>query len=381
MFLIKKIILDNNNIMKNKFNRYLKKGGANAAAPANAPPGNAPANAPPGNAAAPAGANANPGANIPPMVKNGIDKGFDMAVKAKQFGNNITGKTNRAMNSMSRGMGRISNKTAELAGKVDNEQANKYIIILAIAIGLILFIMFLKSIVSKYYKNLGRSPYLVEGTKSGKHAVIINQDEESINYIPINRSKNEDGMEFTYSFWILIRDLDITNPKFKHIFHKGGASSYPNRAPGVWLHPTTNTMRVYMNSTKKPLLSVDVPDIPLKKWVCVQLVLENEHKYLDEPRNVVREDKNHIMSIYINGGLKKVLRFDVNEDGIPKQNNGDVYINLWGGFDGYLSKLRYYTYALDYKEIEKVVKEGPANIVTEDTGEKPPYLDNNWWFN
>ena len=112
-------------------------------------------------------------------------------------------------------------------------------------------------------------------------------------------------------------------------------------------------MRVYMNSTKKPLLSVDVPDIPLKKWVCVQLVLENEHKYLDEPRNIVREDKNHIMSIYVNGGLKKVLRFDINDSGIPKQNNGDVYINLWGGFDGYLSKLRYYTYALDYKEIEK----------------------------
>ena len=376
--------------MKNKFNRYLKKGGANAAAPANSPLANSPVNAPANIAAPPPTAptaptaptsNANSGANIPPMVKTGIDTGFDMAAKTKQFGNNITSKTNRAMNSMSKGMGIISNKTAKLTGKVDNEQANKYIIILVIAIGLILFIMFLKSVVSKYYKNLGRSPYLVEGTKSGKHAVIINQDEESINYIPINRSKNEDGMEFTYSFWILIRDLDITNPKFKHIFHKGGASSYPNRAPGVWLHPTTNTMRVYMNSTEDPLLSVDVPDIPLKKWVCVQLVLENEHKYLDEPRNVIREDKNHIMSIYINGGLKKILRFDVNKDGIPKQNNGDVYINLWGGFDGYLSKLRYYTYALDYKEIEKVVKEGPANIVTEDTGEKPPYLDNNWWFN
>ena len=363
--------------MKTKFNKYFKKGGANA------PVGNSPtqtANAPPPAGNAPA---SNAGKNIPPMAKNAINKGFDMASQAKQLGNNMTGKTNRAMNTMAKGMGKISNKTAEIAGKVDNEQANKYLIILAIAVGLILFIVFLKGIVSRYYKNLGRSPYLVEGTKSGKHSVIINQDENSINYIPINRSKNEDGLEFTYSFWILIKDLDITNPKFKHIFHKGGASSYPNRAPGVWLHPTTNTLRVYMNSTNDPLLSVDVPDIPLKKWVCVQLVLENEHKYLDTPRNIVREDKNHVMSIYINGGLKKVLRFDTGENGsgIPKQNNGDVYINLWGGFDGYLSKLRYYSYALDYKEIEKVVKEGPANLVTEDTGEKPPYLDNNWWFN
>ena len=64
-----------------------------------------------------------------------------------------------------------------------------------------------------------------------------------------------------------------------------------------------------------------------------------------------------------------------------KQNNGDLWVNLFGGFDGYLSKLRYYDEALEYEEIQGIVKEGPSKIITADTGELPPYLDNDWWKN
>ena len=102
--------------MKTKFNKYIKKGGANAPAgnaptPApGAPAANATPQVPPPAANAPAG---NAGKNIPPIAKNAINKGFDMASKAKQFEDNMTGKTNRAMNSMARGMGKISNKTSE----------------------------------------------------------------------------------------------------------------------------------------------------------------------------------------------------------------------------------------------------------------------------
>ena len=67
-------------------------------------------------------------------------------------------------------------------------------------------------------------------------------------------------------------------------------------------------------------------------------------------------------------------------ESVPKQNFGDVWINMNGGFEGYLSRLQYFRYALDYKEIESIVKAGPSKDVCGDTGELPPYLDDNWWF-
>ena len=62
-----------------------------------------------------------------------------------------------------------------------------------------------------------------------------------------------------------------------------------------------------------------------------------------------------------------------------KQNNGNLWVNLFGGFDGYLSKLRYFNKSLEYDEIQDIVREGPSSVITADTGELPPYLDNSWW--
>ena len=45
----------------------------------------------------------------------------------------------------------------------------------------------------------------------------------------------------------------------------------PNRAPGVYLHSTKNTMRVYMNTYDDPLEYVDIENLPLRKWFnCVR---------------------------------------------------------------------------------------------------------------
>ena len=33
-----------------------------------------------------------------------------------------------------------------------------------------------------------------------------------------------------------------------------------------------------------------------------------------------------------------------------------------------------------YNEVENIVRGGPSEAVCGDTGEKPPYLDDNWWF-
>ena len=174
------------------------------------------------------------------------------------------------------------------------------------------------------------------------------------------RSDNQDaGAEFTYSVWFVIENLEYKYGEWKHMFHKGNKSSYPNRAPGVFIHPTKNSVRIYMNTITNVLEYVEVDNIPIKRWVHMGIVLNG--RYLD---------------IYINGYLRK--RHELS--GVVKQNFGDLWLNLFGGFEGYMCKMRYYRRAIEYNEVENIVRSGPSNEACGDTGEKPPYLDDNWWF-
>lgn len=379
--------------MKSKLNLRKLKGGAEPS-----PPGGNQAAAPGGNQTAAPGGNkppggnqgAAPGGNKPDTPPGGNKPDTPPGANANKQGNNknIGNKAKEAVNAtaakIKNTLGSASNSIKDYTdvGKLSNKVAqvgniNKYLIILFAGIALVGFMYLLRYIVIQYYNSVNKSPYLVSGTKSGKHTVVIYQDPDSINYIPINRSENEDGMEFTYSFWILIMDVSYRPGQWKHVFHKGGSTSYPNRAPGVWLHPTKNSIRVYMNTFNDPLEYVDVDNIPVKKWVCIQVVLQNINSHRDEPKDFIDKDRNHVIDIYVNGNVKKSKILD----SIPKQNNGNLWVNLFGGFDGYLSKLRYFNKSLKYEEIQEIVNEGPSTIITSDTGEMPPYLDNSWWKN
>jgi hypothetical protein len=229
-----------------------------------------------------------------------------------------------------------------------------------IIITLIVIFYVIRHLVRKYQDYSVNSPYIMDKTKNGKHALVISQDPESVNYIPIQRSEDrENGIEFTYDYWMLIENFDYKQGEWKHLFHKGNSSSYPNRAPGVWLHPTKNIMRVYMNTQDNILEYVDIDNLPLRKWIHVSLIL-----------------KNKSLDIYINGYLKSRKEFD----SLPKQNSGDFWINMFGGFEGYLSNIRYYSYAVDFTEIDNNIKKGPNSGTCIDTNEIPPYLDDNWWY-
>ena len=53
---------------------------------------------------------------------------------------------------------------------------------------------------------------------------------------------------------------------------------------------------------------------------------------------------------------------------------------MFGGFEGYISNIRYYTYAIDFNEMNAMIKQGPSANNCINTGDVPPYLDDNWWF-
>jgi hypothetical protein len=237
-------------------------------------------------------------------------------------------------------------------------------------IGLFMLLIMILKFIKVQVSNRGiESPWLIKDTHNGKLPMRIIQDpnDKSDDAIPLRRSLNEhQGLEFTYLFWVFVEDFTSKKScggagNWKHILHKGNPTSYPNRAPGIWFHPNTNTMRVYMNTyTNISSNYVDIPNIPINKWYHFGLI--------------VRENA---LDVYINGYLKKrvVLK------GIPRQNFGDVYISQNGGFDGFLSRMRYYDYAIKYSEIESHLRMGPSSKMPESMKQKPPYLTPYWWFN
>ena len=296
--------------------------------------------------------------------------------KGRGFFNEIKNTFKNTGSKVSSTLTGISNMSA-MSNIKDMSGYAKYAFYFIYAIVLIVIIVIVKNIIVFYYNYVEDSPYLIAGTKNANHSVVISQDPGSINYIPIKKSENQNGIEFTYMFWCFYNDKQDNLKDWKHIFHKGNSDSLPSRAPGVWFHPSNNAIRVYMNTNNKILDYTDILDIPVKKWFHCTIVVQNKISHMDNDDGLIYEEgKNHVLDIYINGKLKKNHMLK----GVPKQNDGDLWINSDGGYNGYLSKLKYYNRAIEFTELESIVNEGYAKVITSDTGEMPPFFNSQWWF-
>jgi Concanavalin A-like lectin/glucanases superfamily len=106
-----------------------------------------------------------------------------------------------------------------------------------------------------------------------------------------------------------------------------------------------------------------IPDIPLNKWL-----------------NVIIRCQNNTLDVYINGTITRSLQLS----SVPKQNYGDVYVGMNGGFDGYISNLWYYNYALGVAAIQGIVTWGPNTKMIGNNGmnlKDSNYLSLRWFFN
>jgi hypothetical protein len=195
-----------------------------------------------------------------------------------------------------------------------------------------------------WFFSPNQSPLLINGTIQANQTIVIPQDPSSNGAIPILRSQNQnDGIEFTWSVWIFIDDLKPLG-QYKHIFYKGNDNllsnglNYPNNAPGLYIAPNTNDLVVMMNTYTNINEEITIPDIPLNKWV-----------------NVIIRCQNITLDVYING----VITRSVEMSGVPKQNYGNVFVGMNGGFDGFISNLHYFNYALAVTAINNLVLAGP----------------------
>ena len=309
--------------------------------------------------------------------------------KTHQLKQNIQEKTQTLKKQTKTTVNRLLGRQVESTDtrKIKKEESNMLSIIIMTIILLSLiyaFYYYMNNIVLKKTKGI----YLLESTKDSKNALVISQNKEQVVNKIIKKSFNKPGgMEFTYSFWIVINNMDLVNKgKWKHVFHKGERNIVANgkldettsiMSPGVFVHPNNNAIRIYMNVSSNPpnlLEYLDITNIPLKKWVNITFTF-TEQKDTINPNN---NDKLHnCLDVYINGLLKTRKEFSI----LPTLNEGDVWINNFGGYDGFISKLKYYDSAIGVEEIHSLLKDCPSDKSCGLDADCPPYLSNKWWFN
>jgi hypothetical protein len=233
------------------------------------------------------------------------------------------------------------------------------------------FIILLRAGISliAYFLKPSPSPHLFTGMVDATQMIVYPQDPSSNGAVTIYRSVNAtDGIEFTWSTWIFINNLQTNAGIFKHIFSKGNSNVQqdgliqPNNAPGLYIAPDTNDLVVLMNTFNVINEEITIPDIPLNKWV-----------------NIIIRCQNTTLDVYINGTITRSIELT----GVPKQNYGDVYVAMNGGFNGYISNLWYYNYALGTAAIQNLVTKGPNTNMIGSTGmndTNADYLSLRWFF-
>ena len=227
-----------------------------------------------------------------------------------------------------------------------------------------------------WYFTPQNNPKLIDGMVDATQLLVIPQDPSAIGAVTIPRSDNAtDGIEFTWSVWIYIDNMTTNEGRYKCVFYKGNdytdnpdavagglGLNFPNNAPGLYIAPNTNDLVVFMNTFNVINEEITINDIPLNKWV-----------------NVIIRVQNTTMDVYVNGTITKSHQLH----GVPKQNYGDVYVGMNGGFAGNISNLWYYDHALGTSKKEKIASDGPNLTLKGDisiNATKTNYLSLRWFF-
>jgi hypothetical protein len=275
----------------------------------------------------------------------------------------------------------MSSNNSTISKNGNNKKGSGNMTLIIVALAIILVIFFIYSTIISYNNYKKYSPYLIEGIVDATVPKQIKANQM------LPSSDGQYGSEFSYSFWIFIKDTNFTNSSgtcssgskpLLHVFHKGsndfiasGAASgqstssyYPLlEMPGVWLYPNTNKLNIRFNTYNNVVETADVGNIPLNSWVNIVITLIGSS-----------------VDVYVNGNLKKRSKLS----GVPKINYGNLYVSNYGGFNGYMSKLRYYNYAVQSFQVDQIFTQGPSSqfdgSYSNGLSSPPPELSYNYWM-
>jgi hypothetical protein len=210
-------------------------------------------------------------------------------------------------------------------------------------------------------------------------AKVINQDPNQQNSITIYPSTNApSGLEFSYSCFLLLdnKNFQGSSKGLRHVFHKGSPVYKPLMCPGVFVRNNENSLVIYMNEAAHWDTYCEIPSIPVGKWMHLAIVVRNMN-----------------VDIYLNGNVAHRMTLS----SIPRQNFGDIYvfknehfsdkqtappgkeIDVVGAASGFISRLQYTGYALNYEQIDRMVRQGPSTELDSSEINLPPYLTDSWW--
>lgn len=233
--------------------------------------------------------------------------------------------------------------------------------------------------------NVSNTPRLFDGMVAANVVTNIPQDPTVKGSLYIPRSSNQAlGVEFTWSVWVLIASNSyLVNTQYGNIFNKGdfgnvglAGSQYSgaNNCPGLYLVTTggaptfanggnTAQMQVVIDTFSQSGEYVNITNIPINKWV-----------------NVVIRCSNYVVDVFVNGIITQSMVLT----GLPKQNYGDVNaggVPGYNGFDGNISNLWYYNYALGTTAIQTISQLGPNTKLVSGAmaGRDGSYLSSRWF--
>jgi hypothetical protein len=218
------------------------------------------------------------------------------------------------------------------------------------------------------------SPYIINGMVPSDKELEVSSNPNVPKSVPIYRSidKNQ-GLEYSWNVWFNI-DSNMDSGTKQKIFSKGKSSTtseFLNVSPGLYLSRTnggkSNSLHLIMNTfdtsyNNAQYEEIIITDIPVQKWVCCTIRVQGKS-----------------VDVYINGFLKQRK----NLISLPKQNYYNTYIGDNKGFRGFISSLRYYSYAIGYDEIQTLFSAGPSLklVSTSTLPASSDYFATNWYFN
>lgn len=171
-------------------------------------------------------------------------------------------------------------------------------------------------------------------------------------------SRNEDeGIEFSYAFWIVINDYDEGSAE-PVVFVKG-RPDLSMASPSVTLRRGKNEIHIHQDTYTKVPGKIVIHNLPAGKLIHVTLTV-----------------RQTAMDVFIDGFLYK----HVTLSSLPLQNSEHVYVADKGGWKGLIGLFTYYNYALSPDEVRSISQKKPKRD-PDDIPPYPPYFDSSWWIN
>lgn len=176
------------------------------------------------------------------------------------------------------------------------------------------------------------------------------QQQKSVSLrLPLSFNQPE-GLTYSYSGWILVRDFGAGYGQRRTVFKAG------DDAPALYIDSTSNSFIVSVK-TFGATETILIPSIPAMKWIHMGLVVDQQS-----------------VDVYING----ILRQHHTLGQLPKQNV-DAAVTMGPGWDGVLANLVYYSRALPHTEMKRLAAEPVPDDLQREPA-PPQYFDLSWYI-